>query len=118
MWSVKRNSNLKYGNIKQCFKGKQYDSKKEARKAKELDMAQKGGAIKEWQAHYKIEIRVNDKHICDMYPDFYVEWSNGDKELIEIKSTITMTPVWNLKRKLLEATYLLEHPDIKYIVEI
>ena len=118
MWSQKSNYRLKFGNVKTEYRGGAYDSKKEARKAMELDTLKKGKQVKNWQAHYKISIDVNGKHICNMYPDFYVEWVNGDKELIEIKSPITMTPVWRLKRLLLEATYLLEHPEVKYIVEM
>jgi len=108
---------LKYGNTKTVYGDEVYDSKKEARKARELDTLKKGKVIKDWQPHYKISIDINGKHICNIFPDFYVEWKNGDKELIEIKSSVTMTSVWRLKRLLLEATYLLEHPDIKYTVE-
>lgn len=61
---------------------------------------------------------VNGEKICDIIPDFYVEWADGKKELIEVKSRITMTPVWNLKRKLLFATYLKENPDIEFRVVV
>lgn len=45
MW----NSRLKYGNIKTEYKGGTFDSKKEARKAQELDLLVKSGELLNWE---------------------------------------------------------------------
>jgi len=47
-----------------------------------------------------------------MRVDFVVEYSDTTKEVHEVKSNITMTPEWNIKRKLFEDNY----PETKYVV--
>jgi hypothetical protein len=105
----------KFGNIKQSYNGGHYDSKKEANKAAELDMLKNGGAIKDWKAHVRLSLDVNDQHVCDYYIDFIVETNEGGYEYIEIKSPITMTPVWKIKWKLAQILY--PDPNISWIVE-
>lgn len=57
------------------------------------------------------------QHITNYFVDFLIVHLDNTIELVEIKSFITMTEVWKLKRSLLEATLLREFPDtIKYTV--
>ncbi len=110
----------KYHAVRQSFDGKMYDSQKEARKAWELTQLVKTGAIKSFQSHIKEELfGQNGTRICNYFCDFLVIHNDDTREYIEIKSKITATPTWQIKRKLLIDKYKREIKigDIKYTVE-
>lgn len=129
----------KYRNVKQEYNGKRYDSKKEARKAYELDMLKKAGEIKDWKPQHKIAINarldsdypiltdtdglelkkqnIEFIHICNYYVDFLIEHNDGSIEYLEIKSKITMTQTWKLKWKMCECIFN-NHPTIFLTVEV
>lgn len=133
-----RSNNNKFGNIKTEYKGRRYDSRKEASKAFELDMMVKAGQIKGWDAQKKIPINAYYKdglpiltdtdglklkeanleffHICNYFVDFVVYHNDGSIEYLEIKSPITQTPVWQLKWKMCECIFA-DHPTIFMNVE-
>ena len=128
----------KYGNIVQEYKGRRFDSRKEASKAFELDMMVKAGQIKGWDAQKKIPINAYYKdgepiltckegielkeaglewiHITNYYIDFVVYHNDGSIEYLEIKSPITKTDVWRLKWILSQAVHA-NHPTIFFNVE-
>lgn len=110
------NNKLKYGNIKSEYKGGIYDSKKEMRKAQELDLLVKAGEITKWEKQKRLSLEVNGVHIANYYIDFVVYYPDKTIEYLEIKSPITCTPVWKLKWKLARA--LLSKPNIKWTVEM
>jgi len=85
----------KYNNVRQTYGSYNYDSKKEARQAAELDLLVKAKQIKSWERQFKISLDVNGKHICNYYCDFRIENNDGTYELLEIKSPITVTPIYN-----------------------
>ena len=91
----------KYKAEKQSFGGRIYHSKKEADYAVNLAWKMKAGEIKEITPQYKIDIRVNGKHITNYYIDFRVVYSDDSVELIEVKGF--ETPEWLLKWRLTEA---------------
>lgn len=88
----------KYGNVKQSFGGKNYDSKKECGYAQELEWRKKAGEIIEIIPQFKIDIRVNGKHICNYFVDFKVVLKDKSVEFHEVKGF--ETDVWRLKWKL------------------
>ena len=104
----------KYGNTKHEYDGRVYHSIKEAAYAQELDLRQKAGDITEWEPQFRIDLVANGKKICTMIPDFKVTYPDGQIEIVEVKGFATET--WRLKRKILEATYLVEHPEVRYLV--
>lgn len=91
----------KYKAERQKFGGRTYDSKKEAAYAIQLAWLQKAGEIHEIIPQYKIDLRVNDKHITNYYIDFKVTYADGRIELIEVKGF--ETPEWRIKWRLTEA---------------
>jgi len=127
----------KFKNIRQEYDGRRYDSKKEASKAAELDLMVRGKLIKGWTPQWKIpfsvvyekagpvltikdgpELKAKGKefdHLVNYYCDFKIDHLDGSIELLEIKSPITMTPVFKLKWKLLESIL---KDDEKYFLTI
>jgi exonuclease III len=105
---------LKYGNkSSKCVAGHWHDSMKEARYCDTLYMLKKGGEIKDYKTQVHYDLKVKKQKICGMRVDFLVTTNSGAKEVHEVKSYPTMTPSWNIKRKLFEALY---SPKIEYIV--
>ena len=122
MNSLPKNHNLqnglytanKYKAKKESYNGIVYHSKREAEFAIELDWRLKAKDIKSWERQIKIDIQVNNVHICNHFIDFEITHKDDSIELIEVKGF--ETDVWILKRKLLEATFLRENPQITYTV--
>jgi len=104
----------KYRAEKQSFGGRSYHSKKEADYAVQLAWLQKTGEIKEITPQYKIDIRVNGKHITNYFIDFRVEYTDGRVELIEVKGFVTDT--WALKWRLTEALLDEIEPGAKLVL--
>lgn len=104
----------KYNATKQTYNGYNYDSKFEARVAKELDLLKEAGEIIEVERQFPVRIEFNGKLICTYYCDFRVLYPDGSYELIEAKGI--ETEVYRLKRKLLEAIWLPQHLDHEYVV--
>jgi hypothetical protein len=100
----------KYGSAKQAYGGRNYHSKKEANYAFELDMRIKAKEIKRYTNQHKIELYVNDCHVCDYFIDFRVEMNDGTYEYHEVKGFETDT--WRIKWKLTQACY----PEYKLVL--
>lgn len=104
---------LKYNNkSSRCISEHWHQSIKEAQYCNQLYMLKKNGDIKDYEREIDFELRVHGIKICIIRVDFVVWDKSGEKVVHEVKSYPTMTPVWNLKRKLFEALY----PTIPYIV--
>jgi hypothetical protein len=100
-----------------CNQGHNHQSKKEADYCSQLELLKKVGKIKEYYSQVKFPLFVNitdaeEKEVCDIIVDFLIIKNNEKKEIHEVKSKVTMIPLWKLKKKIFEANY----PDIKYIV--
>lgn len=91
----------KYGNNSQVYNGRRYDSKREAAYAMDLDWRIKAGEIKEVIPQFKIDLRVNGRHITNYFVDFKVIMSDGSVQFHEVKGMVL--PLWQLKWALLEA---------------
>lgn len=91
----------KYNNQTRMYNGRLYDSIKEANYARDLDWRIKAKEIKEVIPQYKIDLKVNGKHICNYYVDFKVIMSDGSIQFHEVKGLIL--PIWQMKWNLLQA---------------
>jgi hypothetical protein len=72
--------------------------------------------VESWERQFKIPLTVNDVTIGHIIVDFFVRYADGRKELVEIKSSATETPLFRFKLKFLQATFLQDHPDIVYTI--
>ncbi len=104
----------KYNNKSSIFEGFPYDSKLEAEYAQELSLRKKAGDILDWERQFKVSIDISGFHICNYYVDFRVLEKDESYTLTEIKGM--ETDLWRIKRKLLKAVWLPEHPDHQYEV--
>ena len=93
----------KYHSKTCTYNGRKYHSRKEAAYAQELDWRKKAGEIKEIIPQYKIDIRVNDVHICNYYMDFKVILADDTIEMHEVKGF--ETDLWRIKWRLAKALY-------------
>ena len=88
----------------------QHGSRFEADYCDQLKLLVKAGEIQEFEYSVRYILKVNDKTICEHWPDFLVTRNDGGQEVHETKGFATKE--WGLKRKLFEALY----PNIPYIV--
>lgn len=112
MW-VRKQPHNKYRNKScTCRQGHHHDSIKEGDYCNILELLRQSGDIKKYDIQKTFDLCIDGKKICAIRPDFLVMTRTGGLEVHEVKSYITMTPEWNIKRKMFEALY----PDITYIV--
>ena len=104
----------KYKAEKQTFGGRSYHSKKEADYAANLEWRKRAGEIKEIIPQYKLDIRVNGKHITNYFIDFKIILADDTIELIEVKGFAT--DVWRLKWLLTEALLDEIEPGAKLVL--
>ena len=93
--------------------GIKYDSKKEGNYANDLALLKRAGEIKDWEPKPRYNLYgKNGSKICTIIPDFLVTMNDDSVEIHEVKSPVTMTPVWRIKRDLFVDNY----PELTYRV--
>lgn len=97
----------KYKNRKVSYNGEEYDSVKEYRRHDELKLLQRAGKISGLERQVKFELIPSQKlggkvveRACSYIADFvYVK--DGETIVEDVKSKITKTPEYIIKRKLM-----------------
>jgi hypothetical protein len=100
---TKKTARAKYGNKKTVVDGVEFDSEREATRYRDLVLMQKAGEIKMLRRQVNFPVYVLGKHICDWYADFTYKLRDDTKVVEDCKGV--KTPVFQLKRKLVEAIY-------------
>ena len=94
----------KYGAKKTEIDGFVFDSKREANYYAELKLRERAGEIVDLELQPKFECRVNGNLICNYIADFrFVYTGSGFQETVDVKGM--KTPVYRLKKKLVEALF-------------
>jgi len=94
-------SKNKYGAIKTVVDGITFHSKKEAERYKILALLESQGKIDNLRLQPRIPLMVNGIKIGHYVGDF--SYSHNGKEVLEdVKSIATRTPVYKIKKKILE----------------
>lgn len=96
------------------YNGYTYDSIMEANHAAGLDLRVRAGQIKAWDRQFPVRVDINGYHIFTSKVDFRVHELDGSYTLEEVKGV--ETPDYKLKKKLIEAVFLVENPEYQYIV--
>ena len=92
----------KYKNIKVKLDGITFDSKKEAVHYAYLKNLEKRGIITDLQLQTKLDFKIDGKKIFTYKPDFEYNDEFGH-HIVDVKGV--QTPVFKLKKKLIEAQY-------------
>lgn len=92
----------KYNNCITYIDGKRFASRKEAMHFVYLRSLQEKAQINNLQLQTSMEFKINDKKIFTYRPDFEYDDNNGH-HIIDVKGV--QTPLFKLKRKLIEAQY-------------
>ena len=94
----------KFNAKKQIYKGMKFDSKKELTRYLVLEQMQKNNHISELELHPMIPLIVNGIKIGRYTADFKYKNNNGEVIIEDVKSKITKTRDYILRKKIL-ATY-------------
>lgn len=89
-----------------------FDSKAEARRYGELRLLEQAREISGLELQPKFDIKVNDKKICTWKGDFRY-WCNRGRGWVLEDVKGVRTPVYRLKKKLVEALYDIEITEVK-----
>ena len=94
----------KFNAKKQIYKGMKFDSKKELTRYLVLEQMEKNNYISELELHPMIPLIVNGIKIGKYTADFKYKNNNGEVIIEDVKSKITKTRDYILRKKIL-ATY-------------
>lgn len=100
----------KMRNIKTVVDDIVFDSKLEAEYYRQLKWQIMAGTIKSFELQVPFLIEINKMRICKYYADFVITNLDGTKEVIDTKGFIT--PLYRLKKKLVEAVYNIKIKEI------
>lgn len=94
------------------YAGTIYDSAKEARRAAELDLLVRAGAITDLRRQVRFSLDVDGVHIATYVADF--AYQDGGVLVVEdVKSSITRTlPVYRMKKRLMAAIHKIEIVEV------
>lgn len=73
--------------------------------------------VESWDRQIRISLVVNGATVGHLVVDFLVRYADGRRELVEIKSPATKTPLFKFKLRVFEATWLQDHPEIRYSIQ-
>ena len=108
----------KYGNTKVEVNGVKYDSKKEAKKAEELEMQERLGIISNLERQKKFVLQPSFKFAGHTireiaYVADFVYMENGTQVVMDVKSPITRAnPVYKIKKKMMMYVHGIEVKEV------
>ena len=100
----------KYRAVPTTIDNIRFASKAEARRYTHLKFLFKSGVNRNLELQPKFKIRVEGKDICTYRADF-AYFENGKRVIEDVKGVLT--PVYRLKKKLVEAIYKVEIRETK-----
>lgn len=108
----------KYGNVKTEVNGVKYDSKKEARRAMELELMEKSGEIKNLERQKKYELQpgfmlAGHKIRPIVYIADFVYEKDGEIVVEDVKSDVTRkNQTYKLKKKMMMYVHGIEVKEV------
>lgn len=109
----KSEAKRKYGNTPTVVDGIRFDSKAEARRFQELKYRLEAGEIAYILRQPSFALTVNGIHIAKYVGDFeYFDVATETTIVEDVKSPVSKTPVYRLKRKLMRAIHGIEIVEI------
>ena len=102
----------KYGAQKTVVDGIVFDSKRESQRYHELKLMQLAGEITGLELQPAFDLVVRDTFIGKYLGDFRYADKRGNIVIEDVKSSATRTPLYRLKRKIVEAIYHIEITEV------
>jgi hypothetical protein len=103
----------KYHNRKTLYQGIQFDSQKEMNRYQELLWLQQAKIISGLECQPRYDLVVNGHKLGFYRADFrYKDVATGRSVVEDVKSPITKTAVYQLKKKLVKALYGIEIQEV------
>lgn len=107
----------KYGNQKTEVNGVKYDSKKEAKRAEQLELQQRLGIISDLERQKKYVLQPSFKFLGKTireisYVADFVYKENGELVVEDVKSPASRTPVYLLKKKMMMYVHGIEIREV------
>ena len=94
----------KYGNKKITIDGITFDSLKEGKRYRELKLLERGGVISNLELQPRFDITIDGTYVAHYKADFrYIDQEKQKTVVEDVKGV--RTPVYRLKKKLVEALY-------------
>jgi len=114
-----KSSRPKYGNVRSVYNGDVFDSKKEARYARDLDLKKHivdpHERVVKYESQVKYKFVHNNVLICVYKLDFLVTYADGRIEYVDVKSVATKKDkVYRIKKKMLKAFYDIDITEVVY----
>jgi len=103
---------LKYRNKPQEYDGIKFDSMAEAVRYRDLKLLQHAKEIRDLEVHPKFPLVVNGFKIATYEADFGYTELTGVRVVEDVKSAITKTPVYRIKKKLMHALYGIDVKEV------
>jgi hypothetical protein len=99
----------KYRNRKTTYKGIGFASQKEENRYRELELLERAGLIRGIELQPRYDLIVNGHKLGFYRGDFrYKDVATDTVVLEDVKSPVTKTAVYQLKKKLVKALYSIE----------
>jgi len=103
---MQQKTTRKYRNNPTTIDGITFDSAKEAQRYGELKLLSRAGTISHLELQPEFPLIVNEQKVGKYIADFKYFDNERQKTVVEdVKSDITKTPVYLLKKKLVQALY-------------
>ena len=102
----------KYNAKRTVLDGITFDSKAESERYAYLKLRERAGEIARLECQPEYKISVNGTHVCKYKADFRYFEIGAQKQIVEdVKGVIT--PVYRLKKKLVEAIYHVKIVEVR-----
>ncbi len=103
----------KYRNRKTSYNGIRFDSQREASRYRELLLLEEAGTIRTIELQPRYDLVVNGHKLGFYRGDFrYIDVATGKSVLEDVKSPVTKTAVYKLKKKLVKALHGIEIMEV------
>jgi len=110
---MKERKPTKYRNRKTSYMGIQFDSQKEKDRYQDLVLLERAGLIQDLELQPRYDLVVNGHKLGFYRGDFrYKEVATDTVVLEDVKSPVTRTAVYMLKKKLVKAIYDVEITEV------
>lgn len=110
---VQRRRRSKWRNEPTSEDGHVFDSQAERNRYRDLKALQMAGEISKLVVHPRYRLFVNGSEVGSYYADFRYVDAAGRQRVEDVKSPVSRTPVYRLKRRIVRAQFGIEVEEIE-----